>query len=670
MYKRGGVYNFVAVVTSDDLVLSVVERCGHRPESAAFYDVSKGSEAVCHSIIENFKIQKFKRRSTLVNKMKSTPGEKQHNKTKRTKHHPDPIKTECGTQSDDVDCNREELDISQSPYITKGVCISSIQIKEEPTDFEQQGMGEEPNRSVPSFQKKHIKHQNTSNPMTGCSKISWSPVVTLTRLSNVVVKSLLRDTKVCLVKEENPDKTDGVSSPQFFPCPHCTISFTDCYFLENHIKTKHQKQYLALFKSYVSTSKTVCAPTHSCPHCSCMFHTPRQLHVHICQAHPSPYLRKLHPCPYCERSFQYIARLHTHCKVWHKMAVTFINGYLSCADCGKSFRNSWGLGPHQCHKPEDTKPKDGPVCLNIGMPCSECGKSCSSPQNLRIHMRTHTGEKPYVCKECGKSFSEASSHCKHMMIHSGVKPFKCQDCGKDFARMWHLRVHMTVHSGEKPLSCPKCDRRFAYSYSLKLHLRTHSGERPFKCTVCGKDFADNGYLKTHLKIHNNERNYHCGVCGLKFINSAALKTHQRAHTGERPFHCTVCDKTFFRHAHLKNHQRTHTGEKPYTCTECSKSFTQSGDLTKHIRTHTGEKPYECSVCHGCYTSSGDLGKHMRIHNNSRPYHCQECDKSFRMVGHLKTHMRTHTGERPYSCPCCHRTFARAHHLSGHLPRCC
>ncbi|XP_021447023.2 gastrula zinc finger protein XlCGF57.1 isoform X2 [Oncorhynchus mykiss] len=614
--------------------------------------------------------------------MKSTPGEKQHNTTKRTKHHPDPIKTECGTQSDDVDCNREEPDISQSPYITKGVCVSSIQIKEEPTDFEQQGMGEEQNRSVPSFQKKHIKHQNTSNPMTGCSKISRSPMVMLTRLSNVVVKTLLRDTKVCLVKEENPDETDGVSSPQFFPCTYCTISFTDHSFLEKHIKWNHQKEYLAMLRSSFSKSSgTETVPTHSCLHCSLMFQTPRLLSIHTLQIHPSATPRKparphrvsvkLYTCPQCARRFRYLGSLQNHCELSHKMAVVSTNGHLSCADCGKSFKNCWGLGPHQCHEPEGTEPQDikPVVCLDVGFHCSECGKILCSPQSLNIHMRIHTGEKPYACKECGKRFSESGSLRKHLLIHSGVKAFKCQECGKDFARMKGLRSHMTTHSGKKQYSCSHCDRQFGYKSSLTIHLRSHTGEKPFHCTECGKDFSIKRNLRLHLKIHNNEKGHQCGECGLKVIDIGALKTHMRSHTGERPYHCTVCSKQFIRLEHLKNHQRTHTGERPYVCSECSKSFAQSGDLTKHIRTHTGEKPYECSVCHGCYTSSGDLGKHMRIHNGSRPFPCQQCDKSFRLVGHLKTHMRTHTGERPYSCPRCLRTFARTHHLSVHLAQC-
>ncbi len=33
--------------------------------------------------------------------------------------------------------------------------------------------------------------------------------------------------------------------------------------------------------------------------------------------------------------------------------------------------------------------------------CSECGKKFTQSANLQVHMRKHTGERPYECSECG-----------------------------------------------------------------------------------------------------------------------------------------------------------------------------------------------------------------------------------------------------------------------------
>lgn len=38
---------------------------------------------------------------------------------------------------------------------------------------------------------------------------------------------------------------------------------------------------------------------------------------------------------------------------------------------------------------------------------------------------THTRSKPQACKVCGKMLSSASSYYVHMKLHSGTKPFAC-----------------------------------------------------------------------------------------------------------------------------------------------------------------------------------------------------------------------------------------------------
>lgn len=53
--------------------------------------------------------------------------------------------------------------------------------------------------------------------------------------------------------------------------------------------------------------------------------------------------------------------------------------------------------------------------------CSVCNKTCKNPYELKLHMNSHTGAKPYVCKVCGAAYSHYSSLSTHRRDKGHVK---------------------------------------------------------------------------------------------------------------------------------------------------------------------------------------------------------------------------------------------------------
>ena len=48
-----------------------------------------------------------------------------------------------------------------------------------------------------------------------------------------------------------------------------------------------------------------------------------------------------------------------------------------------------------------------------------CPRRFARLENLKIHNRSHTGERPFVCKHspCNKAFSNSSDRAKHEQTH-------------------------------------------------------------------------------------------------------------------------------------------------------------------------------------------------------------------------------------------------------------
>lgn len=56
-----------------------------------------------------------------------------------------------------------------------------------------------------------------------------------------------------------------------------------------------------------------------------------------------------------------------------------------------------------------------------------------------------------------------------------AKTHLCSYCGVGFRNSSALNVHIRRHTGEKPFNCDLCTAKFRRSTDLNCHRRTHTG---------------------------------------------------------------------------------------------------------------------------------------------------------------------------------------------------
>ncbi|OCT74548.1 hypothetical protein XELAEV_18033531mg [Xenopus laevis] len=364
------------------------------------------------------------------------------------------------------------------------------------------------------------------------------------------------------------------------------------------------------------------------------------------------------------------------------------------------------------------------------------------PPNVSVFETKTTSEDPFFkhkCRFCAKVFGSDSALQIHLRSHTGERPFKCNICGNRFSTKGNLKVHFQRHKEKyphiqmNPYPVPEYLDNVPTSSGIPYGM-TFPPEKPVTTWLDSKPVLStipttiglqlpptipgvNNYNDSPSITPSNQSpqrpspaSSECNSLSPNINNSEpCIQASSESSQPEQTRTITPKQEPI-----VQPSSSTRVGEQPVnvqisspvttpvpTVTDSSVSTSHSnsvlppmsdqfkakfpfGGLLESMQTSETSKlqqlvenidkkmtdPNQCVICHRVLSCHSALKMHYRTHTGERPFKCKVCGRAFTTKGNLKTHFGVHRAKPPlrvqHSCPICQKKFTNAVVLQQHI----
>ncbi|XP_056134591.1 sal-like protein 1a [Lampris incognitus] len=328
--------------------------------------------------------------------------------------------------------------------------------------------------------------------------------------------------------------------------------------------------------------------------------------------------------------------------------------------------------------------------------CRFCAKVFGSDSALQIHLRSHTGERPYKCNICGNRFSTRGNLKVHFQRHKEkyphiqMNPYPVPEHLDNIPTSTGIPYGMSMPP-EKPVTSWLDSKPVlsTLTSSVGMLLPPTMPSLPHfikkedhsiaitSPTVTAK--SDSG--ATEPSARSND-----GVTGE--VEGATLptsngKTEEGSHSSSLTTNMSSASESTAEYTTSNSPPMMTNPLMPLMSEQFKAKFPFGGILDPLQGSETSKlqqlvenidrkvtDPNECVICHRVLSCQSALKMHYRTHTGERPFKCKVCGRAFTTKGNLKTHYSVHRAMPPlrvqHSCPICQKKFTNAVVLQQHI----